>query len=368
MFSSFAFHRAIPITFLVALCVARSPNATAALLLSEGSDSGRFERDTLLVVVDTSRAVFLRVIDTGPGLAVVARAPGGYYLVYDTGHWSHDERVLAQVRSVVPEGEEIDLMVLSHSDSDHLAAADEIFDAYAVRRVIHTGRERLGVITWEEARDAIAEAVASGETAEVNLRDCDLPPGATYRLGEAFVTIVSGFHDPPQDWEGLSSDSKRRNAVSLAVRLYYEGRSVLITGDAVGRLDGAAPDADPIATERFMLGNLPLVTLQSDVLVAPHHGADNASAQAFIEAVDPLWVVFSARHAHEHPRSSTALRYLSAGVPLDRLLRTDLGDDEGEDEWPEGRTPGSIDPEGDDDIDIWLTDTRNVWVQYSERL
>lgn len=38
-------------------------------------------------------AVFVRVIDTGLGLACVVRMLGDFYMVYDAGHWNQDDRV-----------------------------------------------------------------------------------------------------------------------------------------------------------------------------------------------------------------------------------------------------------------------------------
>ncbi len=60
-------------------------------------------------------AVFVRVIDVGPGLACVAKIPGedgdDHYMIYDAGHWNTDNAVLAPVQDIVPEDEDIDLMV-----------------------------------------------------------------------------------------------------------------------------------------------------------------------------------------------------------------------------------------------------------------
>lgn len=80
-----------------------------------------------------------RIIDTGPGHASVTAMPGGHYMVYDAGHWNHDNPVLQRINELVPAGEAIDLLVLSHSDSDHLAATDELFAGRTVRMVIRTG-------------------------------------------------------------------------------------------------------------------------------------------------------------------------------------------------------------------------------------
>ncbi len=79
------------------------------------------------------------------------------------------------------------------------------------------------------------------------------------------------------------------------------------------------------------------------MLIAPHHGADNGSSKAFIDAVSPEWVIFTAGHAHKHPRAVAAQRYLNSGVKLDNMFRTDLGDDEGVKEWDHGRISGHKD-------------------------
>ena len=58
-----------------------------------------------------------------------------------------------------------------------------------------------------------------------------------------------------------------------------------------------------------------LVTIKSDVMIAPHHGGNNGSSKCFIEAVDPTFVVFPAGHAHHHPTKGAAERYTGAGIP-----------------------------------------------------
>jgi hypothetical protein len=35
--------------------------------------------------------VYIRVVDVGPGLCVVAKIPSGHHLVFDAGHWDNKE-------------------------------------------------------------------------------------------------------------------------------------------------------------------------------------------------------------------------------------------------------------------------------------
>jgi|TARA_R110000772_G_scaffold257336_2_gene374097 beta-lactamase superfamily II metal-dependent hydrolase len=311
--------------------------------------------------------LYTRIVDTGPGLCTITRMPGPHYLVYDTGHWNGAVLCDLAVKRIVPAGATIDLLVLSHSDADHLGATDEILATYPVKRVVRTGDVRWDTATWRNAYWSIRRKREAGELDDINLwtlPDKAMPPGETYTYGETELVFVSGFNDPPPDW-GISvfDQSKMNNAISIVVRLAFAGRAILFTGDAVGRTgDG---DKDCWATEKYMVDNTPQVPLQSDVLIAPHHGADNASSRCFIEAVDPDWVIFPAGSDHEHPREATAQRYLTHGVARERIFRTDLGDDEGEAEWAHGASPAG-DSRGDDDIEIIITARGEVTVRYAD--
>jgi competence protein ComEC len=144
------------------------------------------------------------------------------------------------------------------------------------------------------------------------------------------------------------------NAISIVVRLVFAGKSILFAGDAVGRKDDGSEDC--WATEKFMVDNVAQVPIDSTVLIAPHHGANNASSDCFIDAVDPEWVIFPAGSKHHHPRAAVAQRYLDHGVPLENISRTDLGDNEGGSEWAHGAT-STPDGKGDGDIEIIIQPT-----------
>lgn len=310
-------------------------------------------------------AVFVRVIDVGPGESCVIKMPGDFYMVYDAGHWNgQGKSAFEGISEIVPDGEEIDLMILSHSDSDHIGAVKRVFDKYTVKKVIRTGLER-DTNTWKRSNETIRTAHRAGTTRDINLKWYEFPVGATYRFGDTFVTFVSGFYAPPDEW-GLGVRSHKaefRNAGSVVIRLQYKGKSILFTGDAVGRhIDD--PDDAIIAAEKFMVDNSEVINIDSTVLIAPHHGADNGSSNAFINAVSPEWVIFTAGHAHRHPRAVAAQRYLDSGVEIDKMFRTDLGDDEGVKEWDHGRIPGHKDKSRDDDVDILIRASGEVVVGY----
>lgn len=294
----------------------------------------------------------VRVVDVGGGLCVVAHTPDGYDVLYDAGHWQSSQCAAAVAELV--EDDVLELVILSHSDSDHLGELPAILGAARAEIVIHTGSQRTDTATWRNAMSAIGAEVIDGATV-INLGTWPLQSGHRIELGDAAVTFVAGWHE----WDGDLSDSgaapdesELRNVISIVARFEYGGRSVLLTGDTIGRrrADNANACRD---AERWMVQNAASL-IASDVLVAPHHGGDNGSARCFLDVVSPEWVIYSAGHAHEHPRTGAAERARASGIPYTRILRTDFGDDEGGDEWARGRRRNCEDPRGDDDVEITL--------------
>jgi len=312
------------------------------------------------VSMDPDECVHVRVVDCGAALCCVVTMPDDHYMIYDGGHWQND-CAIETVRELIPAGSTIDLMVISHSDADHLGAIDEICDEYDVDCVLRTGYER-STASWRNANEAI---VNETDCTDYNLTKMDEDPslpqldfGDTWSFGDVDVTFVCGWSECPQDWRSELTSSEERNAISIVTRLEYKGHSILFTGDTVGRGIGDS-FTKCIAAEKYMIDNSCDVCIDSDVLVGQHHGGDNASSYDFICAVSPMYVVYSAGHMHDHPtegcfdRCSTYLTNV-AGRDCCSYFRTDWGDDEHGYEAEYGSGYG--DTTADDDVDIWLFD------------
>ena len=316
-----------------------------------------------VVSLDIDRdGLFVRIIDVGNGHAAVISMPGGFYMVYDTGFGN---RTLDAVSAVVPEGEDIDLLVLSHTDRDHVGGADELLKAYRVRKIVRPGLSR-NSRAWQDADAAIAAAAAVGAEV-IDLAKTPLTPGQEIQFGETCVIFVSGFSQPPASW-GLRTESETYNGGSIVVRLVFANRSILFTGDSVGlkpcERNSCNTPAKIFATELFMVKNASQVPIAADVLIAPHHGSKKSSSSEFIAAVSPHWVIIPAGRGHDHPHKEVGERYLAAGVDPDQILRTDRHDDEGDKEWDHSRIEGNHDCAGDDDVDITISPSGDMEVAY----
>ncbi|MCC6545733.1 MBL fold metallo-hydrolase [Candidatus Sumerlaeota bacterium] len=307
-------------------------------------------------------SAFVRIADIGAGLCcVVAINDGGVvrYMIYDAGMWTDEGKPSFQaIRDIIPEGSEVELMVLSHSDADHISAVDEICAAYRIKRVLRTGDQRTSK-SWKVAMDSIANEVETDHCVDLNLATTEFPFGATYQFGDAYVTFVYGLSEPKPEWVPNMSNAEKNNAISIVVRLVYDGRAVLFTGDTVGR-HILAPHEYTDFAEADMVAQSDIIPIRSDVIIAPHHGADNGSSAGFIKAVKPRYVVFSCGDHYHHPRNAVVQRYRKdAGVREKNFFRTDRGDDEGDDQpgeedWTGGHGKYSDNVEGRDAVDILI--------------
>ena len=302
----------------------------------------------------TAQSAYLRVVDVGAGLCVIAVTPDGHAMLYDAGR---GQPLCRQAVDEIVTSDVLDLVVLSHSDSDHVRELVAILNDNRARRIIHPGDPR------GEILGPIREAIAEEPGADVwNLSERPVAGGRRFRIGGATATFVAGWSDG-EDTRGegepslLSEPAMRNNALSTVIRFEFGGHSVLLTGDTVGRPD--SPDYTLCRyAERIMVENIANVPLQSDVLIGQHHGADNATSNCFIRAVRPTFVVFSAGHQHRHPRQSAADRLVAFGVEPSNIFRTDRGDDEGgvgrKREWLWDSLRDCVDKPGDDDVEIHL--------------
>ena len=79
----------------------------------------------------------------------------------------------------------------------------------------------------------------------------------------------------------------------MCIEINYFEHSILLTGDIHQ------------SVERKLVKQYG-AALESDILLAPHHGSQTSSSQEFVEHIQPQYVIFSAgvhnRYRHPHAR------------------------------------------------------------------
>ncbi|WP_240224414.1 ribonuclease T2 family protein [Rheinheimera hassiensis] len=311
----------------------------------------------------------VKVLDIGAGLATVITLPDNQYVIFDAGRsgtfLNQTTPTINSFQRALPPNAQIAILFISHTDGDHIGAVPWLLENFDIREVVHTGYDRSYHPTqaWDNMQLALShtEATVSSLAEKPSLQH-----GHQWKLGNVTFTLLSGFSTPPESWHIHSNSSEHRNAGSLVVRMDYSGNSVLFTGDAVGKKASSRTNEhdSPIADEKYLLDHHSgHRSIRADVLIAAHHGADNSNSSAFIKAVLPRSVIFSAGNSYDHPRAVTVKRFINAGITPSAMLRTDRCGVAGPLEW-DGWMAESPDSVGDDDISIKLTKDGQLFVDY----
>jgi competence protein ComEC len=227
--------------------------------------------------------------DVGQGSAVLLRTRT-HLLVYDAGP-SYSREADAGVRVLLPmlraRGErQIDLLMLSHRDSDHVGGAAAMLRALPVR--------------------AISSSLEAGHP----LRQAG-PPHTPCEAGRRWAWDGVAFellHPPASD---LGRRTLKPNAISCVLRVQAaSGASVLLAGDIE-----AAQEAALVARTG--------AALASRVLLVPHHGSRTSSTAALLDAVAPRVALVQAAHRSRfgHPAPEVLARYEARGIALARSDR-----------------------------------------------
>jgi competence protein ComEC len=158
----------------------------------------------------------------------------------------------------------IDLLMLSHTDSDHVNGVLGLMDRFPVGRVV--ANHGFG------KADTGRELIAAFERRGISFDECGA--GDRVEIGDLAFDLLW----PPKSETGWRLGA--RNDRSLVARLRSVGRTVLLTGDVelpgmVGLMSSGAE-------------------LRSEVLYVPHHGADEPELPRFLRAVDADVAVISA--------------------------------------------------------------------------
>jgi len=212
------------------------------------------------------------LLDVGQGLAAVVRTQthtlvfdaGPRYGTFDTG----DAVVEPYLRAAGVQ--RIDALIISHGDNDHIGGADSVLRASPVGEVLSSVPERLSA-----ARPCLA--------------------GQTWNWDGVDLTILNP--------DGARFNRANDNSCVLQVRTRYG--NVLLPADIEA-------GAEHSLIERW--GG----RLQSEVLVAPHHGSKTSSTPEFIDAVSPEYVLFPAgyRSRYHHPSAAVVRRYADRGIAM----------------------------------------------------
>ncbi len=229
----------------------------------------------------TSEELIVRFLDVGQGDSILIQTPAGDDILIDGGS---DNLAAKKVGYYLPINDrKIELMILSHPHSDHVAGLIEIIRRYQVAKILTTGA------VYNSIEYRIWRELVEKEKILVEIIDS---PGKLALAGGTVLEIVS----PKESLAGRRV--KNLNNASIVIRLECFEKSILFTGDYEQEEELAiAP------VEIYKVG---------------HHGADNANSRIFLEKISPDYAVISVgednNFGHPNYRVIRNLKKLGAQV------------------------------------------------------
>lgn len=305
-------------------------------LQENGRDEVIYRRRTGWVRSDrlmTDHPLEMYFIDVGQGDSVFIVTPAGRKILIDGGRGNEAFQFLVwKYRLDLPFADpvDLDLMVVTHTDDDHLAGLVSILahPLIQVREIVHSGIAKYGSGFNTELGDTVSQGqnrfLVTRHDGIADLDGADLKgvmnqwrdavvgeQGLIYRavdsstgminVGDPAVTLnvlgprlvnLSGQAAPVYPW--LGSPAHTVNGHSVVIRLNFQNVRVLLPGDISDR-----------GARHLMQDPNFRSEVDAHVFKAPHHGSHEFNLD-FLKAVHPQISVISSGETpdHGHPRAN----------------------------------------------------------------
>lgn len=284
----------------------------------------------------TDRAGQVMFLDVGQGDGILIRSGEGRHVLVDAGgtvsfrkagdEWRERSDPYEVGRKLlVPlllqRGvRELDALVLTHLDADHIGGARAVLDNVPVRALIFNG-------TLKNSPDVLA-LFELAERRGVPCYAASAP--MTWRVDGSLslqVLYPQTAADPPESSTIPLSGEQNEHSVVLLASLY--GRTFLLPGDleSAGERDIVEALSSNSQAVRVASSRTPLAAVEPprqpvDVLKAGHHGSKTSTTDEWLAYWQPADTVISVgrNNTYGHPHPAVVERLEASGT---RVLRTD---------------------------------------------
>jgi len=201
-------------------------------------------------------------LDVGQGDSILIKTRLGQNILVDGGS---DSKVIEELGSSLPWWDRtIDLMILTHPHSDHVAGLIDVLNRYEVKKVLYTG--------------VVHTAPEYLEWLRV-IRDKDIEMKIISNPQKVILDEIS-YLDILYPTESLLNEKVGNlNNSSMVIKLVDGENKILLAGDL-----------EEDAEEELLYNGL---DLKADILKANHHGSSVSNTEEFLKTVNPEIVVIS---------------------------------------------------------------------------
>jgi competence protein ComEC len=246
-----------------------------------------------LIILNLNQPNNLEVVffNVGQGDSIFIETPQGYQVLLDGGP---DSTVLKELEKEMPLFDRtIDLIILSHPDSDHIIGLLEVLKRYEVGHILWTGIEK-DSSEVEEWNSLLEKEGAEIFIAKENLR---------ISFGDSDLDILYPFNSLENEIIDNVNNS------SIVFKLIYGNTSFLFVGDIYKEIE-----AEVLSKK---------INVNADILKIAHHGSKTSTSEDFLIAVSPNAAVISCGedNSYGHPHSEVLDLLNKYGI---NIFRTDL--------------------------------------------
>ena len=230
----------------------------------------------------TESEMTVHFIDVGQGLSILVSSHE-QNIIYDGGGRDRSSRVVSYLeRQLITD---IDYLVSSHYDEDHLAGLIGCLNAFNIHNVIGADYEHDSNL-YQSFMDKVAEKGLVVQHPDV---------GDIFEFGSVKMTILS-----------TATEESNSNANSIVVKLENGENSIILTGDADSKAEAVIVNSG--------------IDLQTDILSVAHHGSASSTSNVFLEKTLPRWAVISVgeNNKYGHPDKDTMDKLEVMGIEVYR--------------------------------------------------
>ncbi|MEW6617523.1 MAG: MBL fold metallo-hydrolase [Patescibacteria group bacterium] len=229
-------------------------------------------------------------LNVGQGDSELVVFPSGVKLLIDGG--PPNGKVEQEISRIIGSFDRyIDLVMLSHPQTDHFGGLVRLFDDYRVGAFLTNGD-----ISEDSAYVSLVNSLEKQDS-----KDIIVSAGDVIRQGDVSFRILS-----PNIIDNKGTKKEDPNDRAIIGKLSMSGGNVLFTGDIGKNIEN---------TLMSFLG-------QIDVLKVAHHGSKNSSSESFISLIQPkIAVIEVGKNSYGHPSSEVIQRLINGGASM---FRTDV--------------------------------------------
>lgn len=223
-------------------------------------------------------------LNIGQGDAIFIRTPDNFEMLVDGGRDATVLRELSKQMSFF--NRDLDLVVATHPDADHIGGLVEVLKRYEVKNVLLT----------ETINDTPAYKMFEEELNSEGASAIYADVGQRFMVGASTTITIYSPRGDETNWE--------TNSASIIMKVTYDETDILLTGDA------------PVGIEDYLVGAYG-ADLEAEILKLGHHGSKTSTSELFLDTVQPEYAVVSAGvdNRYGHPHQDVMQRVFARSIP-----------------------------------------------------